>query len=853
MSRLFLITLGFGVIGIFCGEILAQSLTRGPYLQRSSANQATVRWRTSTATDSVVQYGTSPGTLDQTANSPGSRTEHIITVSGLSAATTYYYSVGDSAGPLAQGSDYYFVTHPVAGQAQATRVWVLGDSGTANASAAAVRDAYVNYNGSAHADLLLMLGDNAYPNGTDAEYQAAVFNMYPATLRNTILWPTLGNHDGQSADSATQSGPYYDMFTLPAGAESGGVPSGTEAYYAFDYANIHFVCLESYETNRSSTGAMANWLRNDLAATTQEWIIAFFHHPPYTKGSHNSDTEIELIEMRQNFGPILEDYGVDLVLTGHSHSYERSMLIDGHYGTSGTWNPVTMLKQGGTGDPGGAGGPYTKDAMPHDGAVYAVAGSSGQTSGGTLNHPVMITNLNVLGSMILDVNGNQMDGRFIDSVSSVRDLFRIVHNLPPSVPAAPTALAVTDITSSSISLAWTDNANNEDGFVLERSPDQTSWVQAAQLGVDVTAHTDTGLDDSTTYYYRVSAYNGAGSSAFSNVVSSTTAAPPPSIDQYASAETPVAGTVSGTFTNTHADDAVTESITEVESGGNPSKRHSLLEHHWQITTQPGAAVTLIANAWSSGSTDGDTFRFDYSLDNGVNWTVAFVVSGTDPSGVLSVPLPATANGIVLVRVQDTDRMQGNRELNTVFVDQLFIHTETTPGPPPAAPTGLSATATGTNSISLAWTDNAVDELGHQVERLISGAQQWTQIGLAAANATSFNDTSASANSTYSYRVRSYNTSGSSDYSNIATATTPVGITLSAASRKEKGVAMVALSWAGASSANVDVYRNGQKIATVANTGGYTDNTGQKGTLTFVYRVCEENNPAQCSNDVTVTF
>ena len=66
-------------------------------------------------------------------------------------------------------------------------------------------------------------------------------------------------------------------------------------------------------------------------------MIAFCHHPPYTKGSHDSDADIELMEMRQNALPILEDAGVDLVLSGHSHSYERSFLIDGHYGTSSTF------------------------------------------------------------------------------------------------------------------------------------------------------------------------------------------------------------------------------------------------------------------------------------------------------------------------------------------------------------------------------------------------------------------------------------------------------------------------------------------------------------------------------------
>ena len=61
---------------------------------------------------------------------------------------------------------------------------------------------------------------------------------------------------------------------------------------------MHFVCLDSQESSRSTTGPMFTWLRQDLAATTAEWVIAFWHHPPYSKGSHDSDTETQLREMR---------------------------------------------------------------------------------------------------------------------------------------------------------------------------------------------------------------------------------------------------------------------------------------------------------------------------------------------------------------------------------------------------------------------------------------------------------------------------------------------------------------------------------------------------------------------------
>jgi PKD repeat protein len=402
-------------------------ITRGPYLQLGTAHGMVVRWRTSTPSDSVVRYGPAADDLSAQASDPAPRTEHVVTLTGLDPDTLYYYDVGSSAGPLAGGdAQHHFRTAPQPGTDRPLRIWVIGDSGTANASARAVRDAYRVRSGGAATDLWLMLGDNAYSTGTDAEYQAAVFDMYPDLLRTSVVWPTLGNHDGISADSASQSGPYYDNFTLPTGGEAGGLASGTEAYYSFDYANVHFICLDSYETDRSPGGAMMTWLQADALSTRQAWIIAYWHHPPYSKGSHDSDREIELIEMRQNALPILEAAGVDLVLSGHSHSYERSFLLDGHYGSSDTLTEA-MKKDPGDGHIDGTGA-YRKPPVvgePHAGAVYAVAGSSGQTSGGTLDHPAMYLSLNVLGSMVLEVNGAQLDAHFLDSTGAWRDAFTL--------------------------------------------------------------------------------------------------------------------------------------------------------------------------------------------------------------------------------------------------------------------------------------------------------------------------------------------------------------------------------------------------------------------------------------------
>lgn len=414
------ISLDFELTGFL--EVPVAAVVRGPYLQRGAPTGMVVRWRTDFATDSVVRYGAGPGALTNMITEPSLTTEHVVEVTGLTPETSYTYSVGDSAGARAgDDTNYFFTTSPPPGTPRATRVWVLGDSGTANANAAAVRDAFYAWHGGAGVDLWMMLGDNAYSDGTDLEYQDAVFNMYPDTLRNSVLWPTLGNHDGHSADSASQAGPYYDNFTLPRNGESGGLASGTEAYYSFDHANIHFVCLDSYETDRATNAPMHQWLTADLSATTQKWIIAFWHHPPYTKGSHDSDLESRHIEMRENTLPILEAAGVDLVLGGHSHAYERSYFLHGHYGFSTGFVPAYAVN-GGDGREDGD-GVYNKGAT--NAAVYVVAGSSGKTSGGALNHPAMFISLNDLGSLVLDVNGNWLDATFIGNTPTVKDYFTL--------------------------------------------------------------------------------------------------------------------------------------------------------------------------------------------------------------------------------------------------------------------------------------------------------------------------------------------------------------------------------------------------------------------------------------------
>ena len=417
-------------------------LTRGPYLQMGSPRGMTIRWRSNRPVSSVVRYGTNENNLTFLAQDLTGRQEHTVVLADLEPNTRYFYSVGSSETNLISGTNIFFWTSPTT--AKPTRVWVLGDSGTANTNAAAVRDAFAAANGSRYLDVWLMLGDNAYNSGTDSEFQAAVFDMYTNTLPQTPLWPAIGNHETGQSHTSVPSTPYLSIFNLPENGQAGGVPSGTERYYSFDYGNIHFVCLDSMTSERSTNGPMANWLRADLEANTDHWTIVFFHHPPYTKGSHDSDdpngSDFELVEMRENIVPILEAYGVDLVLSGHSHCYERSYLLKGHYGYS-TELDDSMILDRGSGNPSDVGGgPYTKVS---DGTVYMVDGSSGQATFGSLNHPVMYRSMLKLGSVILDIDGDRLIARFLRETGEVDDTFTIVKQV--AAPSERDSLSITAV------------------------------------------------------------------------------------------------------------------------------------------------------------------------------------------------------------------------------------------------------------------------------------------------------------------------------------------------------------------------------------------------------------------------
>ena len=123
---------------------------------------------------------------------------------------------------------------------------------------------------------------------------------------------------------------------------------------------------------------------------------------------------------------MLEYHGADVNLTGHSHSYERSALIDGHYGVSSTYDPATHAKDSSGGRPDSGG--YTKDAGANQGTIYSVVGSSSKTTGTLTQHPIMVSWRHIEGSAVIDIQGSRLDGHFIDRRGNVLDEYRLTKN-----------------------------------------------------------------------------------------------------------------------------------------------------------------------------------------------------------------------------------------------------------------------------------------------------------------------------------------------------------------------------------------------------------------------------------------
>jgi hypothetical protein len=186
----------------------------------------------------------------------------------------------------------------------------IGDYGSGDQAEADVAKLILSW----QPEFIITLGDNNYPYGAAEFIDEAVGQyfhsyIYPylgsrgAGAQVNRFFPSLGNHDVKTDNGQ----PYYDYFTLP----------GNEHYYDFTWGPLHFFALNTNDSEPDGVRAsskQADWLKAGLAASTSDWNIVYMHYPPYSSGTHGSTDWA-----RWPYG----EWGADVVLSGHDHTYER--------------------------------------------------------------------------------------------------------------------------------------------------------------------------------------------------------------------------------------------------------------------------------------------------------------------------------------------------------------------------------------------------------------------------------------------------------------------------------------------------------------------------------------------------
>jgi titin len=356
---------------------------------------------------------------------------------------------------------------------------------------------------------------------------------------------------------------------------------------------------------------------------------------------------------------------------------------------------------------------------------------------------------------------------------------------------APTSATATGISTSQITVSWSD-VFGESGYLIERSPNgASSWVQVGSTGANITTFANTGLSPGTQYYYRIRGYNVSGNGAYSPVASAFT---------YVDAPSSLAALPTSPFQiNLSWSDVTGETGYKIERSPNGSSG-------WAQIATTGANVTSHSNTGVSSGTqyfyrvrgynsagDGaysptaNTFTFVEAPSTlgatpistsqiDLAWSDVFGETGyrieRSPNGT-SGWIPIFITGANITTYSDTGlaagtnyfyrvlgvNSAGNGPYSPIANTTTFV----------AAPTNLVALGQ-LQKIALSWTD-LFGELGYDVERSPNGVDSWIPLASVGANTTTYTDSGLGTSVTFYYRVRGHNAAGKGAFSSVASATT----------------------------------------------------------------------------------
>ena len=398
----------------------------------------------------------------------------------------------------------------------------------------------------------------------------------------------------------------------------------------------------------------------------------------------------------------------------------------------------------------------------------------------------------------------------------------------PTLPDAPTSLAVGNIAQTTLTLTWTAPGGTLTGYDLQRATDAGFTVNVTSVPVTGTPTTTDvgGLAANTTYFFRLRALNATGPSPFA-VTNATTLPNAPAAPTALTASdvaqttltlnwTAPAGPVTSYTLDYSTDPAFASNVTTLNPAGSATSQaitglSANTTYHFRLKatnaggtspeataqvltlpTLPGVPTAFAASAASSS-------QMNLSWTNGGGQTaleLQYSTSSTFASNVQNVPVAADATSATVTGLAENTtyyfRLRGQ---NAGGFSDYALTQATTLLNPPAAPSNLAANATSSSQIQLQWADNAGTESGFYIEQATGGGS-FAQIAEVGANTTSFTVSSLSENTEYSFRVRAFNASGTSAYSNTAPATTPFAPPGAPSNLQSGGVGQttVELSW-----------------------------------------------------------
>ena len=281
----------------------------------------------------------------------GQRINHVATLRGLDLGKRYRYRVSMNGQLLLEG---FFTTRKPRGTK--TRFVAFGDNSFGDPSDKAI--AFHSYQ--AKPDFVMNTGDNVYNNGLEGEYARYFFPVYNADvagphvgaplLRSVPYYSVIANHDLTGNDPNTHQpvvdfsrhvdgGGYYTNLHYPL---NGPMPTHPTlavgnadavahfkacagprypgmANYSYDYGDAHFLCLDSNVYVDPTDPVLQAWIAQDLAATDAAWKFVVYHHPAFNVGDdHYTEQHMRVL------APLFEQQGVDVVLSGHEHNYQRT-------------------------------------------------------------------------------------------------------------------------------------------------------------------------------------------------------------------------------------------------------------------------------------------------------------------------------------------------------------------------------------------------------------------------------------------------------------------------------------------------------------------------------------------------